>query len=423
MKKNKAYFEPLQNLIFGKSVERFEVRLLMITTFSISVILAVSTTFDIILGLKPSIAIVSAAGTLIYFSLYLFERLISRNRFIFLITSVITLVFIDGLWFVNYGSNGPITPLFIVFYAFLILVFDRRYYLTISALLFLNLFGLYFIELLYPEQIGFYPDLNTRIDDNYIGMLFNLLVIFPFISAIKKNYIQEYERAKMSDQLKSAFLANMSHEIRTPLNAIVGFSSLMSDPDIPAEDKKSFDREISQNSDYLVRLIDDIIDVSRIESNQLTFKIQEVDVVSMVRQITGSFQLAILPGKNVKIIENLNISELKIRVDKARLEQILHNLLSNAVKFTECGNIEVGCQTGKEFVTFSVKDTGIGIPPENQTIIFERFTKIDCNKHLFQRGTGIGLFLSKKLVEMFGGKIWVESVPGKGSNFYFTIPV
>ncbi|MBL7967966.1 MAG: HAMP domain-containing histidine kinase [Prolixibacteraceae bacterium] len=313
-------------------------------------------------------------------------------------------------------------PLYVVLYAFLILVFNKRYIIYISIVMFLNLFGLLFVELWFSEAIGTYPDINTRVWDNYIGLMFSLLVIYSFIAAIKKNYIHEYERAKMSDQLKSAFVANMSHEIRTPLNAIVGFSSLMTDPDIEDEDKKSFEDQIQRNSDYLLSLIEDIIDVSKIESNQLTIKVQEVDVVPLIKQITQSFQLTIPSAKNINITNSLSDNALIVMADKVRVEQILRNLLSNAVKFTDKGTIDVGCSKDREFFTFSVKDTGIGIHTEHQQIIFERFRKLENSKQHLYRGTGIGLFLSKQLVEMFGGKIWVESEVGKGSIFYFTIP-
>ena len=422
MKKRDTYINRFQNLIFGDAIHRFEEKIMLLSTISLAVILAVSTIFNILLDLKVSITIASVTGTLAYFGLYLYGRLISKNNVFFLVTSIISLIFIDLIWFVNYGSRGPVIGVFVVFYSFLILVFDKRYFLLITILLSLNIFCLYLFEQNYPEIIGDYPNMGARVDDNYIGLIFDFLVIFSFIAAIKKNYILEYERAKMSDQLKSAFVANMSHEIRTPLNAIVGFSSLMSDPDISEEDKNIFEAQIERNSDYLLSLIEDIIDVSKIESNQLTVKVIETDVVPLINQITQSFHLAIPPGKNVEVVSNLEMSKLIVKIDKLRLEQILRNLLSNAVKFTEEGVIEVGCQKGEKFFTFSVKDTGIGIHVDHQQMIFDRFMKIDNNKQHLHRGTGIGLFLSKQLVEMFGGKIWVESEPGKGSSFYFTIP-
>jgi len=243
------------------------------------------------------------------------------------------------------------------------------------------------------------------------------------MGALKNNYLFEFERAKRADKLKSAFLANMSHEIRTPLNAIVGFSSLISDPDIPQSEKVDFEGQIQRNSDYLLSLIEDIIDVSKIESNQLSVKYEEVDVVPLINQLVQTFHVAILPEKDVEVVANLHELKLVVHVDRVRLEQILRNLLSNAVKFTEQGSIEVTCLKEQGFYLFGVKDTGLGIHLEQQEIIFDRFMKLDNSKQHLYRGTGIGLFLSKQLVEIFGGKIWVESEVGKGSNFYFTIPV
>lgn len=423
MKKSYTYWSRVQNLIYGKLAQSFEDKLLLLTTLIVTIIITISTLFSLWAGLKDTLVFFTALGVPIYFALYLFGRFANRRKLFNWITSIISLGFINLLWFYNYASNGPILPLYVVLYAFMILVFDKKYFLSISAILLIDLVCMYLIELNFAEKIGFYPDLKTRLSDNYIGMVFNLVVIFSFVAAIKKNYIREYERAKMSDQLKSAFVANMSHEIRTPLNAIVGFSSLMSDPEITEEDKKTFQEQVERNSDYLLGLIEDIIDVSKIESNQLAVRVQEIDVVPIIRQITQSFQLTVPPEKNVKIIALVDHEKLIVRVDQIRLEQILRNLLSNAVKFTDEGIIELGCKKGKESFTFSVKDTGIGIHTEHQQIIFDRFMKIDNDKQHLYRGTGIGLFLSKQLVEMFGGKIWVESIVWKGSTFYFTIPV
>lgn len=423
MKKFNYYLSNLENLIYGKSADRFEDRLFLITSLSITLVLIVSTFFNWFIGLDDSLVYLSAVGIVFYLALYLYGRFVSLGGSFYWIISIISLIYTDFIWFLNFASQGPIMPLFVVLYAFLILVFDKKYILSISILLFVNLFGLFLVELFYSDAIGTYPDINSRVYDNYIGMVFSFLVIYSFIAAIKKNYVREYERAKMSDNLKSAFVANMSHEIRTPLNAIVGFSSLMTDPDIQEEDKKAFESQIQLNSDYLLSLIEDIIDVSKIESNQLTVKLVDVDVVPLIKQITQSFQLTVPQSKNLQVISNIENPELVVHVDRVRFEQILRNLLSNAIKFTDDGIIEVGCQKNKDFYIFSVKDSGIGIHPEHQQVIFDRFRKIDNNKQQLYRGTGIGLFLSKQLVEMFGGKIWVESELNEGSTFYFTIPV
>lgn len=423
MKKQTTIQSRLQNLFFGKAVANFEEMILLLTAAMISAILLVGTVFNIILNLKGSLVLVSASGSLYFLALYCYGRFISRNWTFFLIESISTLVFLDLLWFVNFGADGPIMTAYVVYYSFLILVFDKKYILPVSILVFLNLLGLYFVEISYGDVIGNYSSHMAKINDSYIGMVFCLVAIFSFTFAIKRNYINEFKRAKKSDELKSAFVTNMSHEIRTPLNAIVGFSSLMVDPEISEEDKLTFDALIQRNSDYLLQLIQDIIDVSKIESNQLNIKLRDIDVVPVIHQIVESFQLSIPSGRNLKIATNIVEDEVVISVDQLRMGQILRNLVSNAVKFTEIGCIELGCRKESEHYIFWVKDNGIGISAEHQEIIFDRFMKIDNDKQHLYGGTGIGLFITKQLVEMFGGKIWVESQVGKGSTFYFTIPV
>jgi signal transduction histidine kinase len=197
----------------------------------------------------------------------------------------------------------------------------------------------------------------------------------------------------------------------------------MSDPDISTNDKKIFEDQVEHNSDYLLNLIEDIIDVSKIESNQLSVSIRDFDVVPHIRQVVQTFQLSMPAGKNVVVAANLDMTSLIVKIDPLRFEQIIRNLLTNAVKFTEKGLIELSCKKDKDFYIFSVKDSGIGIHIEHQKIIFDRFMKIENQKQHLYRGTGIGLFLSKQLVEMFGGEIWVESEVGEGSTFFFSIPV
>lgn len=418
----KKYLDYFKKLIYGESASAFEDQLSLLTSISVTIILAFSTIFNVAMDLKNSLIVSSFVGAIIYFGLYLLGRFVNRGKLFLLLFSIITLFYLDVIWYLNYASNGPVLPLFVVFYAFLILVFNRKYYALIFLIIFLNLLGMYLVESVYYNEIGTYLNIETKLSDVYMGMVFSLLVIYSFVVAIKKNYIHEQERARMSDRLKSAFLANMSHEIRTPLNAIVGFSSLISEADLTEDDKIMFREQVQSNSDYLISLIEDIIDVSKIESNQLTIKLQEINVVPLITKIVQTFQLAIASNKNVQVVTNLGATAILVTADQVRLEQILRNLLANAIKFTDDGVIEVDCEKRNDFYIFSVKDTGIGIHLEHQLAIFERFRKIDNSKQYLHRGTGIGLFLSKQLVELLGGKIWVESEVGVGSTFYFTIP-
>jgi signal transduction histidine kinase len=359
--------------ISGKSEKGFEQRLLLGTILVIGVGLVISTLFNLLIGFKASIVIVSLLGAFLFLSLYIFGRLTKSGELFIWLTSLSILIYTDLFWFVNYGSYGPILPLFIVFYAFLILVFSSRNYFLISVILFLNLSGLFIIEYTLPYEIGSYTNSVERLIDNYLGMGFCLLVIYLFTSVIKNNYIREFQRAKKSDQLKSAFLANISHEVRTPLNAIIGLSTLLSDPEIPTEDKETFTKEIHGNSDYLIYLIEDIVDVSKIESNQLNLNISNINVAQLIHKVAESFQKSLKPGSKIKIVSRLALPEIYVKVDQFRFEQILRNLLSNAMKFTNEGCIEIDCLMGNNCYVFSVRDTGIGIEEAYQNLIFDRF--------------------------------------------------
>ncbi len=244
--------------------------------------------------------------------------------------------------------------------------------------------------------------------------------------------VKAKEKAEESDRLKSSFLSNMSHEIRTPLNAIVGFSEMFGNDDIPDEEKERFIPIIQENTNQLLHLIDDILDLSKMESDQLKIFMKECRVGQVLENLVDVFnnqKTGMGKEIDIRLKTEIQIEELLIYTDPVRLRQVLSNLIGNALKYTESGYIEIGCsvQTKKDrkndkFIQFYVKDTGIGISEKGQKMIFDRFTKIEDDKTKLYRGTGLGLAISKKLVKILGGEMWVESTPGKGSTFYFTIP-
>jgi signal transduction histidine kinase/ligand-binding sensor domain-containing protein/CheY-like chemotaxis protein len=230
-------------------------------------------------------------------------------------------------------------------------------------------------------------------------------------------------KAEESDKLKSAFLANMSHEIRTPMNAIVGFANLLKDEHINTEEKNEFIEIINTNSDSLLMLIGDILDISIIEANQLVIRNEVFDVNEFLDHLYSSF-LLLNSNQNVKLIlcNKLNLQKLKIRIDKLRTTQILTNLINNALKFTAMGIVELGLKMHGNQLAFYVKDTGIGIPEKDIERIFERFRKSEDDKSILYRGAGLGLAISRALSRLMEGNLTAESEFGKGSVFTLFLP-
>lgn len=236
-------------------------------------------------------------------------------------------------------------------------------------------------------------------------------------------------QAEEADKLKSAFLANMSHEIRTPMNAIIGFSNLLDDIDISSVQRTELIDLIIKNSHSLLNLIDDIIDIAKIEAGQLRIINKECYINQLMNELFETFSERFKHNKTIqiKVDEKILNTQLKIESDYYRLQQIFNNLIDNAIKFTENGFVEFGYLQDKlEYenqLIFFVKDTGIGLSNEQQSTIFSRFTKVEHNKKKIYRGAGLGLTISKNLVEMMGGKIWVDSELNKGATFFFSIPL
>jgi PAS domain S-box-containing protein len=231
------------------------------------------------------------------------------------------------------------------------------------------------------------------------------------------------ERAEESDRLKSAFLANMSHEIRTPLNSIIGFSELLNDPDFDEKQKNEFTKAVIENGNNLLVIINDIMDLSMLEARQLKIRTEKFPVKKLIDNLENELRTKV-HSKGLAFHLNLTSDQAKMKIesDYYRIRQVLNNLISNALKFTHDGFIEVGFYPIEGGLEFYVKDTGIGIAKEFHDDIFERFRQVDETKTRKYGGNGLGLAISKNLVEMLGGKIRVESEVGKGSTFYFTIP-
>lgn len=235
------------------------------------------------------------------------------------------------------------------------------------------------------------------------------------------------DKAEESDRLKTAFLASMSHEIRTPMNHILGGLDLLLDPDISKEEKEDFHNIIKNSSNQLLKLIDDIIDVSQLDSGQLEIKKDAFALNDFLGEIKDEADKLRGDKQNVDFTVNTS-AHLKefdnIYTDKVRLKQVLISLISNAFKFTNSGSVELGySKKTNDLLQFYVMDTGIGIPAESKDVIFEQFRQVDYEHTREYEGAGLGLTIAKGLVLLLGGDIWVQSEEGKGSTFHFTVNI
>jgi hypothetical protein len=239
----------------------------------------------------------------------------------------------------------------------------------------------------------------------------------------EKELIEAKNKAEESDRLKSAFLANMSHEIRTPMNSILGFTDLLKTHNLSGEKQKEYIQIINKGGDRLLNIINDIIDISKIESGHIEVNNSKVGINEQLDYIASLFKPE-TEEKGIKVLlrKILTDEQAEIWTDKEKLIAILTNLVKNAIKFTVQGYIEIGYKPKENQIEFYVKDTGAGIDTIHQEIIFHRFRQGNESLSRNYEGTGLGLSISKAYAELLGGRIWVKSKPGEGSVFYFTIP-
>jgi PAS domain S-box-containing protein len=261
-----------------------------------------------------------------------------------------------------------------------------------------------------------------KISEKSVGRVWS----FRDITRQKKaeaDLIAAKEKAEESDRLKTAFLHNVSHEIRTPMNAIIGFSTLLNDPGLSEEDRVLYIDIIFKSGGQLLSIINDIVDIANVESGQAKINLTSINLNSTLRNLNEQFSIS---GKQNNVTLNLKTplpdDASIILTDGTKLVQILSNLINNAIKFTTNGRIDFGYVLRDKYLEFSIKDTGIGIPPEYHARIFDRFYQVDSAVSRQYSGTGLGLSICKGYVDLLGGTIRVESEPGKGTLFVFTIP-
>ncbi len=263
-------------------------------------------------------------------------------------------------------------------------------------------------EMLYEEYSNQNEELSVNLEE---------------IQFINTELLKAKDKAEESDRLKTAFLANISHEIRTPMNGIMGFADMLKSPDLTKAQQNKYIDIIEKSGKRMLNIIHNLIDISMIESNQANLHTEAFPVNNLIDELYTFFKPQ-AEAKKIHLIHKKELTREKdvIHIDKNKVTQILSNLLNNAIKFTDTGRIIFGYEMSSSKVKFYVHDTGIGIDENMKKNIFKRFEQADYSYSKGYDGSGLGLSISKAYVEMHGGEIWVDSCPGKGSSFYFTIP-
>jgi len=267
-------------------------------------------------------------------------------------------------------------------------------------------------------------ELLTRLQ-TFKGWFYVLITAILFYSLLKSHLakIRDAEqKARESDTLKTSFLQNISHEIRTPMNSIVGFSELLKDKNISETEKSQYLELISKSSDQLLNIVNEVLDISLIETGNITVNKTSLHLNDLMDELYLSYRIAIKDLIGFSVDKGLSDSSSLILADIVKVRQVLANLLSNAAKFTDKGNIRFGYRLVNNELEFFVEDSGIGIDPEFHDRIFERFLKVGKENIRLYEGVGLGLAICKGNIDLLKGRIWLESEAGKGSKFFFTIP-
>jgi len=376
---------------------------------------------------EPVMYFSSVAGIVFIILVYILNRFTGYKLLAKIIFSLLAIFIMNVIFFFNYGSSGPV--LYIVPIILLILYFIWRgvWQYVFVSLVVINVLLFAYYDFSGSDLISIppYPDERTRLMDNYWSFAFFMVVGAGMLSLVRRSYLRDKRLAEQADQLKTSFLANMSHEIRTPMNTILGFSQLLEE-ELPVEKRRKFAGIINENGKSLLRLIDDIIDISRIEAGKIEIREMECDLEGLMDNLYGTFKQVLDTHQqdNVVLIRTVPEKDVRIMTDADRLKQVLSNLLQNAIKYTQKGEIEFGFHIRYDKIHFFVRDTGTGIKKENLERVFERFLKIEEEySRKIQKGTGIGLALSLNLVRLLGGELKVKSEYGVGSEFYFDLPL
>ena len=461
----KAFFRKLFHYRINP-LEDFETVLDRVSSWLLFVMLIVGSPL-IAVAVRESINLDSPVNAIIYISLFapLVLLAIFRHRFNYRFKAAVILicVYLFGVHdLIIYGFTGAAIPVFLTLFILVTIFFGLRPGLIsiAASLVPTALVGYLLVQEVYTINFDVNQTLSTS--SSWMTAWFTILVLgllvvisYSFVKTnlfdvirytrkqaedlrksndklireihqrdkVEKSLKKAKEQAEESDRLKSAFLANMSHEFRTPLNGIMGFASLLEGDDIDQESRVQYASIIQKSGNRMLEFMNSLLDIAMIESGQTKVKAQQTSVAGIMDDVVALFKPeARKKGLKLTCCKDGPSCGQRIVTDSGKLKQVLAKLLHNAIKYTEEGDVVCGYSLNEGCLQFYVSDTGIGIDYGMQDKIFEQFRQADLNYTKEYEGAGLGLSISKAYVEMLGGRIWVDSEPGSGSTFYFSLP-
>ncbi len=408
-----------------------EHRFLNGTLFYSMIIGLLATIVNIIINLNILLTFIMTTGCVIFTVLYYLSRFKKYYKPVLLTFVIFIMTAFPFSWFLNSGLMGSTLYVGIIVLVLFIIITRGIGKIYTSMLFITEIFTVIIVEYKRPDLVTPYLNREQQFADISMTLGFSLIILTVVIIFIKKNIDVERFKAEENNLLKTYFLANISHEIRTPMNGILGFSELLREKDLTEHEKDHYLNIIKNSGNHLLKLINDVINISRIEAGHTTINDSSFNLNTLMLDLLDFFKIHISTGNKaieLKCFLHFDNQSAFILADDIRIRQTFLNLLGNACKFTNTGSIEFGYslqkigKTKNQNLLFYVKDTGIGIGDSDQKMIFDIFKQVDDSHTRKYGGTGLGLSITRRLIELMGGKIWVESGINTGSTFYFTIP-